>query len=205
MRSILGLEKNELVEKKSRFIALLYHVETTDEVSEILEKVRKDYPNANHYTYAYILDEFHQKASDDSEPTRTAGYPILEVLKNNELNDCLLIVIRYFGGTLLGSGGLIRAYSKSASQVVSQAILTKKTTTFTCKVTCGYDFLGNLDKIIRENTHLIEVKYDQEVEFYFQVTQDKFPVIKSEIFNNNNYQDRLDIIEETENYSRIDY
>jgi uncharacterized YigZ family protein len=205
MRSILGLEKNELVEKKSRFIALLYHVETIDEVSKILEKVRKDYPNANHYTYAYILDEYHQKASDDGEPTRTAGYPILEVLKNNELNDCLLIVIRYFGGTLLGSGGLIRAYSKSASQVVSQAILTKKTTTFTCKVTCGYDFLGSLDKIIRENTDLIEVKYDQEVEFYFQIRQDKFPVIKSEIFNNNNYQDRLDIIEETENYSRIDY
>ncbi len=204
MRSIAGSAKFELVEKKSRFIGLIYHVETMEEVLDILEKVKKDYPNANHYTYAYILDDLHQKASDDGEPTRTAGYPILDVLKTNQLNDCLLIVIRYFGGILLGTGGLIRAYSKSASSVISIPQITEKITTCTCKVTCGYDYLGHVDKIIREKTDLENVVYDQEIEFYFQIKESILQALKKELFNANNYLDRLEVISEKQQYSKID-
>lgn len=205
MRSIAGSAKTEIVEKKSRFIGLIYHVETIEDILDILDKVKKDYPNANHYTYAYILDDLHQKASDDGEPTRTAGYPILEILKNNQLNDCLLIVIRYFGGILLGTGGLIRAYSKSASSVIAIADITEKITTFTCQVTCGYDYLGNIDKIIREKTNLKNVIYDQEVKFIFQINESLLPTLKSELFNANNYLDRLEIILEEKLYSKIGY
>ncbi len=205
MKSIAGLTKVEFIEKKSRFIGLLYHTETIDEVNNILENVRKEYEGASHYTYAYILNDFQVKYSDDGEPNRTAGYPILEVIKNNDLNDCLMIVIRYFGGILLGGGGLIRAYSHTASLVLSKATFTKKITTYYCLVTCDYDSLGNIDKIIRDNTILEKVDYGSNVTFYFHLTEHNFDEIKTKLFNHNNYSDKLIILKESQEYSIIDY
>jgi uncharacterized YigZ family protein len=205
MKSIAGFSQVEYIEKKSRFIGLIFHVETVEEINSLLEQAKKDYPEANHYTYAYILDDFQQKYSDDGEPSRTAGYPILEVIKNNNLNDCLIIVIRYFGGILLGGGGLIRAYSHAAALAVKQAEFTKKITTFTCRVTCDYDLIGNIDKIIREQTLLEKVEYSDIVTFYFQVNDFNFSEIKEKIFNHNNYQDKLEIISKKEGYVKVDY
>jgi uncharacterized YigZ family protein len=205
MKSIAGLTKVEFIEKKSRFIGLLYHTETIDEINNILENIRNVYPNANHYTYAYILDDSVQKYSDDGEPNRTAGYPILEVIKNNGLNDCLIIVIRYFGGILLGGGGLIRAYSHTASLAISKAAFTKKITTYYCSVTCDYDFLGNIDKIIRDYTILDKVDYGESVTFYFYLTEFNFEEIRTKLFNHNNYNDKMIILKESQEYSIIDY
>ncbi|PKK94564.1 MAG: YigZ family protein [Tenericutes bacterium HGW-Tenericutes-5] len=204
MKSVDGFTKTEFIEKKSRFIGLLYHVETVEEITRVLEKARTDYPGANHYTYAYILEDNLAKYSDDGEPNRTAGYPILEVVKANELNHVLLIVIRYFGGILLGGGGLIRAYSHTAAQVISEAVFTKKITTYYCKVTCSYDYLGNIDKTIREQTLLDKIDYGNEIEFYFSLTELNFEEIKQRLFNFNNYQDRLVIIEEKHVYVKVD-
>lgn len=205
MKSIAGFSQVEHIEKKSRFIGLIFHVETVEEINSLLEQARKDYPEANHYTYAYVLTDFQQKYSDDGEPTRTAGYPILEVIKNNNLNDCLIIVIRYFGGILLGGGGLIRAYSHTAALAVKQAEFTKKITTFTCRVTCDYELIGNIDKIIREQTLLEKVEYSDIVTFYFRVDEYNFSEIKEKIFNHNNYQDKLEIISKKEGYVKVDY
>lgn len=205
MISVAGFNKSEFIEKKSRFIGLLFHVETLEEINAYLEKTKIDYPNANHYTYAYILDDNIAKYSDDGEPNRTAGYPILEVIKNNDLNHVLLIVIRYFGGILLGGGGLIRAYSHTAALVISEATFTKKITTYTCKVTCSYDCLGNIDKTIREKTNLDRIDYGSEIDFYFSLNEFNFDDIKQKLFNLNNYQDRLTILDENQAYSTIDY
>ena len=205
MKSVAGFSQVEYIERKSRFIGLIFHVETMEEVNLHLEQARKDYPDANHYTYAYILDDFQQKYFDDGEPSRTAGYPILEVIKNNNLNDCLIIVIRYFGGILLGGGGLIRAYSHTAALAVRQAEFTKKITTFTCKVTCDYEMIGNIDKIIREQTRLEKVDYSDVVTFHFQLDEFNFSEIKEKIFNHNNYQDKLEIISQKEGYVKVDY
>jgi len=205
MKSIAGLTKVEFIEKKSRFIGLLYHTETLDEISNILENIRNEYPNANHYTYAYILDDSVQKYSDDGEPNRTAGYPILEVIKNNGLNDCLVIVIRYFGGILLGGGGLIRAYSHTASLAISKATFTKKITTYYCSVICDYDLLGNVDKIIRDNTVLEKIDYGTSITFYFHLTEHNYDEIKTKLFNHNNYQDKMIILKESQEYAIIDY
>jgi uncharacterized YigZ family protein len=204
MKSVDGFTKTEFIEKKSRFIGLLYHVETIEEINKLLEKVRTDYPGANHYTYAYVLEDNLAKYSDDGEPNRTAGYPILEVIKANELNHVLLIVIRYFGGILLGGGGLIRAYSHTAAQVISEANFTKKITTYYCKVTCSYDYLGNIDKTIREQTILDKIDYGNEIEFYFSLSERNFEEIKQRLFNFNNYQDRLVILEEKQVYVKVD-
>jgi uncharacterized YigZ family protein len=205
MISISGSSQAEIIEKKSRFIGLAYHVKSLEDITDFLSKAKSEYPNANHYTYAYVLDDLHQKAFDDSEPNRTAGYPILEVINSNNLNYVLLIVIRYFGGTLLGTGGLIRAYSQTAQKTIENAVISKKTATYYCKLVCSYEYLGDIDRIIRNRTILDRVEYDKSVVFYFTLDQNNFGEIKSLLYNHNNYQDTLTVIKESSKYIRIDY
>lgn len=110
------INKTELVIKKSRFIGILYEVKSVDEVKGILANLKKDYKKARHIPYAYKID-MNVKKSDDKEPSSTAGTPIFNIITKKELNNVLIVVIRYFGGIKLGSGGLIRAYSAAANEV----------------------------------------------------------------------------------------
>lgn len=103
--------------KKSKFIAYYYKIDNLEQVSEILNNLKKEHKKAKHFPYAYKLDNLVKK-SDDKEPNGTAGSPILNILEKNNLNNTLIIVIRYFGGIKLGAGGLIRAYSTAAREVV---------------------------------------------------------------------------------------
>ncbi|MBN2541096.1 MAG: YigZ family protein [Bacilli bacterium] len=206
MRSILTKTAAEIEVKKSRFIAVILPVSKEEKTKEILNEIRKEYPNANHYTYAYVLGEDAriQKASDDGEPTRTAGYPILEILLKNELTNCILIVIRYFGGTLLGTGGLIRAYSGAASEVLNQVIFTKKQTFYSLKLVTDYDHLGQVDRYIRDNTSLIDVKYDQNITFYFHINKNDYELAKEQLFQKNNFENKLEIIDESSDWFPIE-
>lgn len=119
---------NELIIEKSKFITSIYNVSSIEEVNEILSSTRKNYYDATHNCYAYILGDNANvaKASDDGEPSKTAGFPILDVLKKNDLTNVLCIVTRYFGGILLGAGGLVRAYSSSTSEALKKGILLEK-------------------------------------------------------------------------------
>ena len=117
---MLCIKENSIYEQvinKSRFITLLYKLDSIDEVSSYIEEAKINYPGATHYTYAYIFDGI-SKMSDDGEPSKTAGSPILNVLNMKGLNHILCIVVRYFGGIKLGAGGLVRAYSSSCSQAI---------------------------------------------------------------------------------------
>lgn len=205
MNSIYQQTINEITIKKSRFIAVAIPICSEDEAIQALSDVRKEYPGANHYTYAYVLGDLGnvQKASDDGEPSRTAGFPIHEVLIKNELTDVIIIVIRYFGGIKLGTGGLIRAYSQSASEVLKLVSKTKKITTYECIVKCSYDVIGSIDKYLREQTELLDVIYDKDITFKFRVTEDQMDEVKEQLFNKNNYQDTLEIISEKTEYSKI--
>lgn len=105
--------------KKSKFIGLYFSVKSQDEVVEILNNLKKEHKKATHICYAYRLTSpFSEKAFDDGEPSGTAGKPILNVLQKQDKKDSLLVVIRYFGGIKLGAGGLVRAYSKTASETL---------------------------------------------------------------------------------------
>lgn len=104
--------KNELIIKNSKFIALIFKIETKEEIKKLLEKVKESYPKASHYCYAYITSDY-KKSSDDGEPGGTAGTPILNILEKEQITNVLAVVIRYFGGIKLGASGLIRAYSQS--------------------------------------------------------------------------------------------
>ena len=113
MYTISNNSKYELIIKNSKFITLLYKINNEDIVKKILNNVKEIYPDATHYCYAYIIDN-QKKSSDDGEPSKTAGLPILKVLENNQLNHILAIVVRYFGGIKLGANGS----SFSASMVM---------------------------------------------------------------------------------------
>lgn len=202
MHSIKTRMTHENVVNKSRFIGIAVPVSSEEDIHNELERAHQDYPDASHYTYAYILgDDGHtQKASDDGEPTRTAGYPILDVLLKNGLTDILVIVVRYFGGIKLGAGGLIRAYTKAAAQVVSVSQLAEKTVVYLCQVTTNYNHLGAIDRVVREETELKNVAYDETITFTFSVDEKRLDLIRESLFQKNNFEDRLEIIDEWSMY-----
>ncbi len=112
----MKLINESLVEiKKSKFIGLYYEVESVDEVKEILESLKKEHKKARHMPYAYKIGSIAKK-TDDKEPSNTAGLPIYNIIERKELNNVLIVVIRYFGGIKLGAGGLLRTYSSAANE-----------------------------------------------------------------------------------------
>lgn len=114
-RTIEGAASAEYEEKKSRFLAHVAHVETEDEALAFLEMIRSTHPMARHNVYAYVLREGNRiRYSDDGEPAKTSGLPTLSVIEHEELKDVICVTTRYFGGVLLGTGGLVRAYTKAA-------------------------------------------------------------------------------------------
>ena len=117
-----GRARAEIVEKKSRFIATVQHVETEEEALAFLDEIRSEHRMARHNVYAYVLRENGRvRYSDDGEPQKTAGMPTLEAIQHAGLTDVAVVVTRYFGGILLGTGGLLRAYTKSAKDTLTAA------------------------------------------------------------------------------------
>lgn len=120
MKTIIEGKTAEVTEKKSRFIANIFHVENVTEADEKIKQINKKYYDAKHNCYAYIVDGI-EKCSDDGEPSKTAGAPMLDVLKKNQFTNVLVIVTRYFGGILLGTGGLVRAYSEATKRAIENS------------------------------------------------------------------------------------
>lgn len=121
-KTVKGEACAAIYEKKSEFIGYINHVKSENEAVDFLNKIRKKHYDANHHCYAYIIkDENIVRQSDDGEPSKTAGMPILEVLRHSGLEDVIIVVTRYFGGTLLGTGGLVRAYTEGAKAAVNAA------------------------------------------------------------------------------------
>lgn len=150
--------ESEIEIKKSIFIGHIFHTDTVDEAINYLEQVRKKHYKATHNCYAYIIGENkeHQKASDDGEPAKTAGRPILNVIEQNDLTNVLIVVTRYFGGIKLGAGGLIRAYSASAGDVLSKADLIKKETTMKINLIYDYNLHGKIEDFLRKSSFMLE-------------------------------------------------
>lgn len=120
MKTIIEGKTAEVTEKKSRFIANMFHVENVTEADEKIKQINKKYYDAKHNCYAYIVDGI-EKCSDDGEPSKTAGAPMLDILKKNQFTNVLVIVTRYFGGILLGTGGLVRAYSEATKRAIENS------------------------------------------------------------------------------------
>ncbi|MEG1442408.1 MAG: YigZ family protein [Oscillospiraceae bacterium] len=135
----------ETIEKRSRFIATASPVSSEDEALKILSELRQKYWNATHNVYAYIIEENNiARYSDDGEPSGTAGVPVLDMLKKEGLTNIIVVVTRYFGGVLLGTGGLVHAYSKSAKAGVEAAKRLEMILCREIKIICEYTLLGKI-------------------------------------------------------------
>ena len=136
--------ESEFTEKRSRFITHLYKVETEAEARARIEEMKKKYYDARHNCWCYLLQEGGVvRYSDDGEPQGTAGMPALNVLQKEELTDCVLVVTRYFGGILLGGGGLVRAYSHAAKIAVDAGGIVTRAECSVVKIRCDYTFYGH--------------------------------------------------------------
>lgn len=159
---------------KSRFLTYLKHVENEKDAQEFINSIKKKHFDARHNCSAYIIGERSeiQKSSDDGEPSGTAGSPMLEVLKKNELSDIVVVVTRYFGGIKLGAGGLIRAYGKSVTLGLEVSQIVKKSI-FNCyQLEINYDLLGMLENYIHQNEIRIQDKaYTDKVIFTILLPQ----------------------------------
>lgn len=151
MMTLYKPSRAEFEIKRSIFIGRAYPVTTEEAAQEIIDEIRKAEPQASHHCYAYTVGPKQrvQRYSDDGEPSGTAGIPMLEVLKKREIEDVLVVVTRYFGGKLLGAGGLVRAYTQGTADALDAGKIVDKITCDALKLTVDYTHLGKLDYIIQ--------------------------------------------------------
>ena len=141
-----------ITERKSKFISYIHPIESEDEVKDIVEEYRKKYYNARHVCWAYMLGATRDnyRANDDGEPSGTAGRPILGQINSNELTNVLIVVVRYFGGTLLGTGGLVRAYKEAAAAAIENAKIVEKTVDDSFILHFDYPLLNEVMRVLNQ-------------------------------------------------------
>lgn len=151
--------------QRSRFIAVLRHAESKEEVATALSEIKKRYPKATHYCYGYILEDT-KKSCDDGEPSGTAGRPILETLIRWNMEDSLLVIVRYFGGIKLGAGGLLRTYVDAATDVLNAAERFCQTERWVYRIETDYENGAVIKKFFQqENIEIADVKYEDNIEY----------------------------------------
>lgn len=171
----------EIVEKKSKFIANIFYVESVDEAEEKIKEVKKKYYDARHNCFAFSIftengsiDRF----SDDGEPSGTAGLPMLNILKSQNLSNILVVVTRYFGGILLGTGGLVRAYSDATKVALESAKIVQKDYGLICKYKISYEDLEKIKYYFKqENIKIIDFAYAENVEITVEISNEKYQKI----------------------------
>lgn len=191
MEEFVTVEKNvctEIIEKKSKFITNLFYVETIEEAERIINQIKKKYFDAKHNCIAYRIVEngnIVEKSNDDGEPTGTAGLPMLNILQKNNLSNVLVVVTRYFGGILLGTGGLVRAYSNSLLKAIEQS---KKITKCLCQqyeVKIGYNQFENFKYYCKKNDIYIEqIDYLEDIMCIISIQNDKKQDIEKDFQEN---------------------
>lgn len=156
MTTVQRSAESALVVKKSRFLSLVSRVKTEEEAQSVIERRRKNFFDAQHHCYAYVLEEGISRFSDDGEPSGTAGRPILEVVKKSGLSDVIVICTRYFGGTLLGAGGLARAYSQCAAGAIKAAGKQELALFSVYKISFEYTVWTKAENLIRSSGFFID-------------------------------------------------
>lgn len=170
MFSIKNNNKYEEIIKNSKFISLIFRVYSKDEVKDILNGIKMEYPNATHYCYAYVIDN-DIKASDDNEPSNAAGIPILNQINSNNLNYTLIVVIRYFGGIKLGVGPLTRTYAKVAREVITKDNIVELEKGYDIDIVFNYNDIKDIDYILG-NSRIINKSFDEVITYNVYVNSD---------------------------------
>ncbi len=171
--------------KKSVFITHLIPAAFFKDIEHLLTGLKKQYPDASHHCYGYILGHRGeiQKYEDDGEPSKTAGLPILEVLKKNDLTNVLCVVIRYYGGVKLGAGGLVRAYTGGASEAVKMAEYTVQMSMCTVVINTIFPHYDGVVRLLKHYGEITDTIYKEDVMIYFQCTENSFDEMKKQVQN----------------------
>lgn len=190
----------ELTEKKSRFIAAVRHVETEEEAVAFIEEMKKKYWDATHHCSAFVLGKKGEltRCSDDGEPAGTAGRPMLEVLTGSGIRDVCVVVTRYFGGTLLGTGGLVRAYGASVQEGLRQSQVMERILANAVSIPCEYSDLGKLQHLLaRENRAILSTDYTDKVELTVLIPVSEYDRWEASLIEAVAGRIRPEVIEET--------
>ena len=183
----------EIVEKKSRFIANIYNVESKEEAEEKIKQIKKKYYDAKPHCFAFSIIEENgitQKSSDDGEPSGTAGAPILNIIKSNNLQNVVIIVTRYFGGILLGTGGLTRAYSEAAGKVVEQSELIQKEPGMEVELEIDYNDNEKFKYYCQKNNvNIIKIEYTENILYKIELNEKEYKKIEERNKTNNKQLD----------------
>ena len=177
MKSIINEETFEITIKNSKFIGVIKHVESKDDIRNILKELKDKYNNATHYCYAFTL--INDKGfSDDGEPNKTAGVPILKVIESEDLVNVLVVVIRYFGGIKLGPGGLIRAYSNTCKEVINKSTLVELIKGIEASITFNYSKEKEINYLLKDS--IIKSKsYEETCTYIIETTKEVLDSISS--------------------------
>lgn len=184
MKVLLKGGQAEIVEKKSRFIAELRTVHSEDEANAFLMELRKQYWDASHNCSAYVLagPTLKERCSDDGEPQGTAGRPMLQVLREEELTDAMVIVTRYFGGTLLGTGGLVRAYTKAVQEGLKACRVAEKKSGRILSISTDYNGVGKIQYILgKRSLPILDSEYADSVKLSTIAEEDVLGSLQKEI------------------------
>ena len=194
---------DEFIEKKSKFIGYVNPVKTQEEATEFINKIKSKHWDATHNVYAYVLQENNiQRYSDDGEPSGTAGVPVLDVILKSNLVDVCVVVTRYFGGTLLGAGGLVRAYSHGSKIAVEAGNIITMAPCSILKVCVDYSFYDRLNILLNDfSANVEDTQFSDNVSVTFSIKQEKTADLQNKLTDLSNGLYKL--IEIGEKFAKI--
>lgn len=205
MKEFYTISKNEtaeIIEKKSKFIADIYPVKNVEEAENKIKEIKKKYYDAKHHCIAYRIveeDRIIEKSSDDGEPSGTAGAPMLNILQGSNLCNIIVIVTRYFGGILLGTGGLVRAYSDATKRAIQKSELVFQKDGFEIEIEIDYSNLENFKYYCKNNNiNIINIEYAENIRIKIEMEKEK-----KDIFLKNIEEQKINIIRIVENCRKI--
>lgn len=184
MKVLIKPGSAEVIEKKSRFIASVAIAQTPEEAMAFIESIKKKYWDARHNCSAYVIgkDGEYTRCNDDGEPAQTAGLPMLEVLLHSEVRNIVVVVTRYFGGTLLGTGGLIRAYSQTVKEALANSVIGEEVKGVMLTFRAEYTMLGKIQHVLAQNAvEILDTIYEDNVMLTIRVKEEFIGNIEKEL------------------------
>ena len=183
-KTISATSEGYYTEKRSKFLAFAHHVETVDQVKDIIAGYRKKYYDARHVCYAYMLgaERLEFRANDDGEPSSTAGKPILGQINSNELTNILIVVVRYYGGVNLGTSGLIVAYREAASDAIAHATIETRQVEEIVRYSFAYPQMNDVMRIVKDmNPRIVSQTYDNTCEIVLSIRKSEAEQLKAKL------------------------